>query len=189
MPSDLKTLIGELRKRMSMRLDRGEPIGETGRLVADAEEELERHTRTVGDLLRRAEDLDRTAPARKARHSFFDRPRPDGLDRRAARPKAKDLKPDQVARGVVFAYETANPTFYRSVIERLQPGEKVRNVTSNHAWYEYTRDEFEMHLPGIASSPSYQTGTDAAPGKARYVTGRPPAGIVHLHAPDWKQGS
>lgn len=98
-----------------------------------------------------------------------------------------ELSADQVARGVVIAYATANPTFYRSVIDRLQPGEKVRNVTSNHKWYEYTREAFERLLPRIAASDSYRKGSKTAPGKARYVTGRPPVAMKEMVAPDWEE--
>lgn len=183
---DLGTLVNDLRKRVASQLDRGEPIGELGRIIADAEEEKQRHARAVTELMRRMTDLDTGAvPLHAVIRSFFDRPRPEGLDGRAARPKPIDVTPDQVERGVVMAYQTANPTFYRSVIERLQPGEKVRNVTTNHAWYEYTRESFERLLPRIAASPSYQRGSDTQPGKARYVTGRPPAEMKNMLAPDW----
>jgi hypothetical protein len=186
MTTSIDKTISRLRQRMVIQLERDEAIGEVGRLIADAEEERDRHVVAVAALDERAARLDSdVVPVRKAVQSFFDRPRPDGLDGRAARPKAMELTPDQVARGVVIAFETANPTFLRAVIDRLLPGEKVRNVTTNHKWYEYSRDDFERLLPRIAASDSYQKGSETAPGKARYVTGRPPAAMEQMIAPDW----
>jgi hypothetical protein len=62
-------------------------------------------------------------------------------------------------------------------------------VTTNHDWYEYSRETFESLLPRIAASDPYQKGSETAPDKARYVTGRPPAAIKHMRAPDWTPGT
>jgi hypothetical protein len=92
----------------------------------------------------------------------------------------------QIGRNVMFAYSTANPSFFRAVIDRLEPGEKVRNVTTNHGTYEYSREEFRTRLPDAARTDSYLTSTASAHAACRYVTGSPSEGspLKELLAPD-----
>jgi hypothetical protein len=153
-------------------------------LLADIEQEQERHERVVADLARRAEELEQGTGNRQG--GFLERPHPAGVDPRAAKPwKSKfRLTDEQIKRGVVFAYGNANPTFYRAVIDRLGPGERVRNATTNHGAFEYTRDQFLATLPEIAGSASYTMGTTSAPGACRYTTGTPSPAMKTLRAPD-----
>jgi hypothetical protein len=173
-----------VRRRMARLLEEEMPTRETARLLAEIEDEQERHERVVADLARRADELD-SGPAAPTT-ALPDRPHPPGVDPRAATPwrGGRDVTPAQAARGVVYAYATANPTFFRALIDRLEPGEKVRNITSNHGNFEYSKEEFLATLPDIAASASYRTGTTSAPGACRYVTGNPSPELRSLKAPD-----
>ena len=183
MNENLTQIATSVRRRMARLLEDGKPTRETALLLAQIEEEQERHDGAVAELARRADELDHGTSGGRAR--LLDRPHPAGLDPRAAKPGARaDVTDVQAKRGVVFAYETANPTFYRAVNDRLQPGEKVRNVTVNHGTYEYTRDEFLATLPEIARTDSYRIGTKSAPGACRYTTGNPSPAMKTLKAPD-----
>jgi hypothetical protein len=72
-------------------------------------------------------------------------------------------------RGVAIVYKGINPTWYRSVIERLGPDEKFRMETQ-YGTFEISRSEFERWFSKMAKTPSYQRGTDGAPGASRYTT-------------------
>jgi hypothetical protein len=155
---------------MADLLASGEPTKDTGALLGAIEDEMDRHIRTVAELVRRADALEAGTPT----GGFLDRPHPAGLDPKASKPTKvlEEITEEQARRGVVFAYFNGNPTFYRSVIDRLQPGERVRNET-NHGTFEYSRDEFLGELPEIANSDSYRVGPPSAPGSCRYTTGSP----------------
>jgi hypothetical protein len=116
----------------------------------------------------------------------MDRSLPPDVDRRAAHPSRGgiSLTGPQRDRGVVYAYASANPIFYLGLIDRLEDGERLRNVTSNHGTFEYSREEFYRLLPNIARSASFRVGSRTHPGQCRYVTGRPPAMMQQLTAPD-----
>ena len=161
----------------------GKPTRETALLLAQIEEEQERHDGAAAELARRADELDHGTGGSPAR--LLDRPHPPGLDPRAAKPGARpDVTEVQAKRGVVFAYETANPTFYRAVNNQLRPGESPQRHRYNHGTYEYTRDEFLATLPEIARTDSYRIGTKSAPGACRYTTGNPSPAMKTLKAPD-----
>lgn len=184
MTDNMAKIAASVRLRMAHLLEEDQPARETALLLADIEQEQERHERVVADLARRADELEHGTGTRPG--GFLERPHPAGVDSRAAKPWKSEfpLTNEQIKRGVVFAYGNANPTFYRAVIDRLAPGERVRNVTTNHGAFEYTRDEFLATLPDIASSNSYTIGTTSAPGACRYTTGTPSPAMRKLQAPD-----
>ena len=170
-------LIAGVRLRLSKLLANGAPTRETARLLADLEEEQTRRDQIDDKLQARAAALETAAVTPAGASSVFDRPLPAELDDRAGVPRShRAPTDDERARGVVVSYTNANPTFYRAVIERLQPGEKFRIETAQGT-FEMTRDEFETALPAMARSASYRRGTDGAPGAARYVTARVPRTI------------
>lgn len=175
-------LEAEVRGRLLKLLEQKQPTRETALLLAQIEEERDRHEGAVAGLARRASELASGVVSMPG--EFLDRPNPVDVDPRASKPwQQQPVTEAQAARGVVFAYTTANPAFYRAVIDRLRPGEKVRNV-SNHGTYEYGREEFLATLPEIARTASYRTGTPSAPGSCRYTTGSPSAAMKVLLAPD-----
>ena len=178
MPTEsLDQLIAAIRLRLSKLLANGAPTRETARLLADLEEEQTRRHQIDERLRGRAAVLEAGPTEPTDASSVFDRPLPADLDGRAGVPRSHRLPSDEErARGVVVSYTNANPTFYRAVIERLQPGEKFRIETAQGT-FEMTRDEFETALPAMARSASYRRGTDGAPGAARYVTSRVPKTI------------
>jgi hypothetical protein len=182
---DLPTLIRIVRTRMAELLVNGEPTRATALLLVDLEEEEQRRRTIDADLQRRAAALGRADVAPPGADVWIlDRPLPEGLDRRAHVPRTgRAPTPAEAARGVVFAYATANPTFYRAVIDRLAPGESFRMETQ-HGTFEMTRDDFHATLPAITRSASYQHGSDTAPGAARYVVGRAPRSLAALRAPE-----
>ena len=49
----------------------------------------------------------------------------------------------------------------------------MRNVTTNHGIFEYSREEFLRTLGEVAESDSYRIGPPSAPGSCRYTTGNP----------------
>ena len=150
-------------------------MGDAARLLADMEAEGTRRAGLDDQFRSRASRL--SAPPDDSSDSILDRPLPSGLDHRALVPrKPRPPTAEQADRGVVIVYETANPTFYRAVFERLEPGERIRMETQ-HGAFEMSRDEFEQSFPRIARSASYQEGPPSAPGTARYVVARAPSAI------------
>jgi hypothetical protein len=183
--TDISNLIAGVRAVLAERLGRGDPAGDAARLLADLETESGRRA-SLDELFRsRASALSPSVAEGLA--SILDRPLPNGLDRRALAPRRPRLPtPEQAERGVVMVYGTANPTFYRAVFERLEPGERIRMETQ-HGAFEMSRDEFERSFPRIARSASYLEGPPSAPGTARYVVGRAPAVIKQFEPdPNWK---
>jgi hypothetical protein len=178
MPADtLDSLIARIRIRMSDLLASGAVTRDTALLLADLEEEQARRDQIDLRLQERADALNGAGGGSAGNPSVLDRPLPAGLDRRAGVPRT--LRPptaEEGARGVVVAWSNTNLTFYRAVIDRLLPDEKFR-LETQHGTFEVTRDEFEKAVPSMVRSASYQRRSDAAPGAARYVTGRVPASI------------
>ena len=178
MPTEsLDQLITGVRVRLSKLLASGAATRETARLLADLEEEQARRDQIDDRLRSRTAALESGPAVEASATSVLDRPLPAELDDRAGVPRShRPPTDDERVRGVVVSYANANPTFYRALIDRLQPGEKFRIETAQGT-FEMTRDEFETALPAMARSASYQHGTDGAPGAARYVTGRVPRAI------------
>jgi hypothetical protein len=107
--------------------------------------------------------------------SFRDRRPRAAHDHRATFPRTLRLpSPDEVSRGVVIAYATANFAVYRAVVERLAPAERFRMETQ-FGPFEMSRTEFETTFPWIVSSASYATGSPSMPGRCYYVQGPPPS--------------
>jgi hypothetical protein len=174
----LDELIFRIRTRLTDLLASGAATRDTALLLADLEEEHGRREQMDQRLVARADALDTPRDGVTAGTSpVLDRPLPARLDDRAGIPRTHRAPNDEErSRGVAIAYANANPTFYRALIERLLPGEKFR-LETQHGTFEMTREEFEMALPAMVRSASYQRGTDGAPGAARYVTGRVPQTI------------
>ncbi len=98
------------------------------------------------------------------------------IDPRATWPRGlRSPSSTEVARGVVIAYATANFAVYRSVVERLAPGERFRMET-RLGTFEISRAEFDASFASIAATASYATGSPSMPGRCYYVQSVPPAG-------------
>ena len=174
----LDQLTKEVRGQLAERLASGQAAGDAARLLADLEVEVGRRTSLDSQFRERTRQLTDASPDGGS-SDFLRRPLPLGLDSRAVLPRqTRAPSPQEAARGVVCVYAVANPTFYRSIIDRLEPGERFRMESAQHGTYELTKDDFERELPGIATSRSYLQGPPSAPGTARYVQGRPLRGIA-----------
>lgn len=107
---------------------------------------------------------------------FKDRAPAAEIDPRATWPRGlRSPTSTEVARGVVVAYATANFAVYRSVVERLAPGERFRMETRFGA-FEISRAEFDASFVSIAAAASYTTGSPSMPVRCYYVQSVPPAG-------------
>jgi hypothetical protein len=171
----ISDLIKDTRDELSKRLGAGDPAGEVGRVLAELEDEQTRQERVEGELTERVRAL--RLPLQPASLSLLDRPLPAEVDRHAYIPRSyREPSHAEAEHGVVFVYSTANPTFYRAILERLSAGERIRMET-HHGMFELSKEEFESALPGIARSKSYRQGSDSAKGSCTYVISRVPDGL------------
>ena len=180
--TNLDDLVARTRSKLTGLLASGAATRETALLLAELEDEQVRRRDFDARAVAR---LDGTRTVSPVTNSVLDRPLPAGLDRRAGVPRSwRPPTADETGRGIAIVYSNANPTFYRAVIERLEADENFR-IETQHGAFEMSRAQFEAALPAVVRSDSYQRGTDAAPGAARYVTGRVPQSIERYRDATW----
>lgn len=172
MSSRLEVHMQTVRSELERRLLAGEPAGKWASLLARLEGEVARRDRFDRELESVA-GSGAGEPA-EAASAFRSRALP-GVDLRAQLPTRTLREPtdDERQRGVAVAYRTKRFSLYRAVVERLQPGEKVRMEFEPDV-SEMTRREIEHAFPNIVASASYRTGTRGAPGRCMYVQAVPP---------------
>lgn len=89
----------------------------------------------------------------------------------------------QARRNVVIAYRRTDFAIYRTVVDRLAPGERFALNTA-HGIFEMSAHDIENDLADIAATPSYREGTDSQPHACHYVrSGEPPVEAIPFLVP------